>query len=475
MNRPRQILVVDDEDNIRKFLVKSLEREGYEARGVATGKKAMAALESERPDLLVLDVRLPDADGMEILADLRRRDPDLPVIIITAFGEVKMAVEAIQAGASDFVVKPFEYDTLKRSIEKALKILAMKEDMNALKSVWERGQYMGLAGHCPKMQELFRTIKRIGSSSSTTVLVAGETGSGKEVVARTIHENSERRNAPFVAVNCATLDGHLLESELFGHTRGAFTDAKANKPGLFEVADGGTLFLDEIGEMDFHLQAKLLRALEDKTFRRVGGTRDIQVDVRVIAATNVSLEERVKAGRFREDLFYRLSVIPIRVPPLRERGEDVHLLAETFLTRYNHEFSRNVMGFTDGAKDALLAYSWPGNVRELRNVIERMVLLEGSEVIGLSCLPAAIAKSRPREYTTRSSRPPNESFRMAKSRVVEAFERDYLESLLRSCGGNVTQAAQVADMDRSSLQRLFRKHDVSSQSFRKAPEPSTSR
>jgi DNA-binding NtrC family response regulator len=472
MTRPRQILVTDDESNIRKFLAKSLEREGYEARTAATGKEALGALEKERPDLLVLDVQLPDANGMEILADLRRRDPDLPIIIITAYGEIKMAVEAIQAGASDFVVKPFDFDTLHRSIDKALKILDMKENLNALKSVWERGQYMGLIGKSAVMQDLFRTLKRIGTSSSATILVMGETGSGKEVAARAIHENSERKDAPFVAVNCATLDDNLLESELFGHTRGAFTDAKVNKPGLFEVADGGTLFLDEIGEMDLRLQAKLLRALEDKTFRRVGGTRDIHVDVRVIAATNVSLEKKVQEGTFRDDLFYRLSVIPVHVPPLRERGPDVLLLAETFINRYNHEFSRNVLGFTDEAKQALLSYSWPGNVRELRNIIERMLLLEEKEILDFDSLPDAIARSRPRKSVSTGSSPPH-PFRKEKEETVRQFERDYLENLLRNCEGNVTRAAEIAEMDRSSLQRLLRKYHLQARFYRKSLEEAT--
>ena len=270
-------------------------------------------------------------------------------------------------------------------------------------------------------------------------------------------------------LNCATLDDNLLESELFGHTRGAFTDAKTNKPGLFEVADGGTLFLDEIGEMELRLQAKLLRALEDKTFRRVGGTRDIQVDVRVIAATNVPLEKKVEDNSFREDLFYRLSVIPVAVPPLRERGEDVLLLAETFLNRYNHEFSRNVLGFTERAKEALLSYKWPGNVRELRNVIERLLLLEEKEILDFDSLPVAIARSRPKKRPHLDN-VPLEPFRGAKREMVQQFERDYLESLLRSCEGNVTRAAEVAEMDRSSLQRLIRKHGLQARSFRKPGE-----
>jgi DNA-binding NtrC family response regulator len=466
MSRPRLILVVDDEDNIRKFLAKSLQRTGYEVRLAGTGAEACAILDRERPDLVVLDVRLPDANGLEMLTNLRRRDPDLPVIIITAYGEIRMAVEAMREGAFDFVAKPFDFNTLHRGIEKALQIVSMREELTALKSVWERGQYMGLVGQSPVMKELFRTIERIGTSSSTTVLITGETGSGKEVVARAIHEKSERAEAPFVAVNCATLDDHLLESELFGHIRGAFTDAKSNKPGLFEVADRGTLFLDEIAEMDLRLQAKLLRVLEDKTFRRVGGTRDIQVDVRVIAATNVSLEDRVREGRFREDLFYRLSVIPVRVPPLRERGEDVLLLAEVFLKRYTHEFSRNTLGFSPPAKEALGAYRWPGNVRELRNAVERMVLLEEKDIIEVSSLPIPLAKGR-------ASRPaagkeaPLEPFNLVKSRLIEEFEKEYLTHLLRLCEGNVTRAADQAELDRSSLQRLFRKHGLSSQSFRK--------
>ena len=467
----RQILVIDDEENIRKFLRKTLERAGFETRAAGSASEALSSLERERSDLVVLDVRLPDANGLDLMNDIRRMDPDLPIIIITAHGEIKMAVEAMREGAFDFVAKPFDFETIHRSIEKALQMRAMKEELDALKSAWERGQYMGLVGQSNVMKDLFRTIERIGSSASTTILITGETGSGKEMVARAIYEKSDRGSAPFVAINCATLDGHLLESELFGHVRGAFTDAKANKPGLFEVADGGTLFLDEIGVMDQRLQAKLLRVLEDKTFRRVGGTRDIQVDVRVIAATNVSIEKRVSDGEFREDLFYRLSVIPIAVPPLRERGEDVMLLAETFLKRYTHEFSRKVLGFTDQAEEALLAYHWPGNVRELRNVLERTILLEDKEVIDVSSLPVAIGKASP----PRDSFPRGffvEPFKKAKTRVVGHFEREYLEKLLDYCEGNVTQAAAVADMDRSSLQRLFRKHGVLSRNYCKSLESS---
>lgn len=465
MNQSRLILIVDDEENIRKFLARSLQREHYEVRLAGSGAEAQAILEKERPDLMVLDVRLPDANGLEILKELHGREPDLPIIIITAFGEIKMAVEAMRQGAFDFVAKPFDFNTLHRSIEKALQIVGMKEELTALKSVWERGQYLGLVGQSSVMKDLFRTIERIGRSASTTVLITGETGAGKEVVARAIHEKSDRSAAPFVAINCATLDDNLLESELFGHNRGAFTDAKTNKLGLFEVADRGTMFLDEIGEMDMRLQAKLLRVLEDKTFRRVGGTRDIQVDVRVIAATNVSLEDRVREGLFREDLFYRLSVIPVRVPALRERGEDVLLLAETFLKRYNHEFSRNILGFSPEAKQALQNYSWPGNVRELRNVVERTVLLEELQVIEQSSLPLSSRSIR----TPRSSSSPEislEPFQQAKNRTIESFEKEYLEALLKRCRGNVTRAASIAGMERSSLQRLCKKHGLSSLTYR---------
>lgn len=465
LTRPRQVLIVDDEENIRKFLAKSLQREKFEVRAAGNGAEAYHQFEKERPDLVVLDVRLPDTNGIEILRNLRRRDADLPIIIVTAFGEIRLAVEAMREGAFDFVAKPFDFNTLLRSIEKALQILTMKEELTALRSVWERGQYMGLIGQSPIMMDLFRTIERIGKSSSTTILISGETGSGKEVVARAIHEKSERAEAPFVAVNCATLDDHLLESELFGHIRGAFTDAKSNKPGLFEVADHGTLFLDEIAEMDLRLQAKLLRVLEDKTFRRVGGTRDIQVDVRVIAASNVSLMERVRNNRFREDLYYRLSVIPVHVPPLRERGDDVLVLADTFLKRYNHEFSRNIVTFSNDAKEAFLSYHWPGNVRELRNAVERMVLLEDKEIIDKDSLPEGILRAR----KTRAVEISGENigpFVTTKSQFIDSFEKQYLDSLLRACQGNVTRAATVADMDRSSFQRLLRKHSLSSESYR---------
>lgn len=471
MIQPRQILVVDDEANIRKFLKKSLEREGYETRLAGTAEEALESLEKDRPDLLVLDVWLPDANGMDLLSDIRRKDPDLPIIIITAFGEIKMAVEAMRAGAYDFVAKPFDFNTLNRSIENALKISTMRGELHALKTAWERGQYWGLIGRSPVMQELFRQIERIGASSTTTVLIGGETGSGKEVVARAIHQNSDRKDASFVAVNCATLDDHLLESELFGHVRGAFTDAKTNKLGLFEVADGGTLFLDEIGEMELRLQAKLLRVLEDKTFRRVGGTRDISVDVRVIAATNVALEKSVAEGRFREDLFYRLSVIPLRVPPLRVRGQDIMILAEMFLNQYNHEFSRNILGFTDEAKQALMEYDWPGNVRELRNVVERMVLLHEGEIIDVASLPVALGR-RKTPVAKGSKSMTLGPFRTAKDRMVNDFEKQYLDHLLRFCEGNVTHAAEMAEMERSSLQRLLRKHGINSKDFKRIESPS---
>lgn len=466
ITRPRQVLIVDDEENIRKFLAKSLQREKFEVRVAGNGAEAFHQFEKERPDLVVLDVRLPDTNGIEILRNLRRRDPDLPIIIVTAFGEIRMAVEAMREGAFDFVAKPFDFNTLLRSIEKALQILSMKEELTALRSVWERGQYMGLIGQSAVMMDLFRTIERIGKSSSTTILISGETGSGKEVVARTIHEKSERADAPFVAVNCATLDDHLLESELFGHIRGAFTDAKTNKPGLFEVADHGTLFLDEIAEMDLRLQAKLLRVLEDKTFRRVGGTRDIQVDVRVVAASNVSLMERVRNNRFREDLFYRLSVIPVHVPPLRERGDDVMVLADTFLKRYNHEFSRNIVAFSKEVQEAFLAYHWPGNVRELRNAVERMVLLEDKGIIDKDALPEGMLRANKRQ-TVNIKEEAIRPFTETKTHFIDSFEKQYLDTLLKACQGNVTRAATVAEMDRSSFQRLLRKHNLYSDSYRR--------
>ncbi|MCA9427381.1 MAG: sigma-54-dependent Fis family transcriptional regulator, partial [Candidatus Omnitrophica bacterium] len=439
MKRPRQILVVDDEANIRKFLKKSLERDGYEVRLAGTGEEALTSLEDERPDLLVLDVWLPDANGMDLLSDIRRTDPDLPIIIITAFGEIKMAVEAIKAGASDFVVKPFDFVTIQRSIEKALKILEMREDLDALKSVWERGQYMGLIGQSPVMKDLFRTLKRIGTSSSTTVLITGETGAGKEVAARAIHQNSERNNKAFVAVNCATLDDQLLESELFGHTRGAFTDAKANKPGLFEVADGGTLFLDEIGETSPAFQVKLLRVLQEGELERVGGGESLKIDVRIVAATNRDLREAIAEGRFREDFYYRLNVFSLEVSALKERRDDIPLLVDHFLRRFSLELGKEVVEVDDEVMGILLNYEWPGNVRELENTIERAVVLAEGDSITRDELPPHLLQ------TVSSETPlpiPRSTVEGSLIERTDRLESDLIQGALERFRWNKTKAAE---------------------------------
>jgi len=378
-----RVLIVEDEKLIRWSLRQKFEAAGYEIAESDNGGSALKALEAESFDLIMLDYKLPEMTGLDILRKVREVDADVVVIMMTAFSTIESAVEAIKLGAYDYVTKPFDMDELLRTVEKALETTQLRREVRELRRHLQHEYGMErIIGRHPCMLELFEVIRRVAGSGASTVFLRGDSGTGKDLVARVIHYNSDRAPRPFMNITCTALSETLLESELFGHEKGAFTDAKAAKPGLFELADGGTIFLDEVGDMPPGLQAKLLRFLEERTFRRVGGTKEVSVDVRVIAATNRNIDQAIQDGKFRSDLMFRLNVIPIYLPPLRERGDDVTLLTKHFVAQLAQEFRKPITRIDERVFEKLSSYAWPGNVRELRNVIERAVLLSGGDSLG---------------------------------------------------------------------------------------------
>ncbi len=440
------ILIVDDEAFLRDQLGRILEEEGYAVQGVGTGAEAQAAFEAEPPDLVLLDLNLPDRHGIEVLRDLKARDPDLLVIVITGYGSVESAVESLKLGAYDYVKKPFKADAIKLIVRLALETQTLRRRVRVLRER-ELGPGGPVIAESPAMREVLRQAEDVAAHPDTTVLITGESGTGKEVVARLIHNLSPRAQAPFLEVNCAAIPGSLLESELFGHEPGAFTDARRPKEGLLEAADGGTVFLDEVGDMDPGLQAKLLRFLETRRFRRVGGVREARVDVRVIAATNRDLREAIRERGFREDLYYRLNVFPIHVPPLRERPEDVLPLAQHFLEEFARRFHRPVSAISPEAQARLRAYPWPGNVREVRNLMERLAITCRGRQLGPEDLPPEIRGD--------AAAGPGRWVLPAEGCDLEALERDLARCLigqaLERTGGNVSQAARLLGLPRGTL------------------------
>jgi len=386
------ILVVEDQDSIRHFVVKALEDEGHAVTGVGTVREARVALERDMPDLAFLDLKLPDGNGLELLREIKRVQPEVAVVLMTAFGELDTAVEAMSAGAFWFMKKPFEQEELLALAARALESQKQWLELRRLRNQAFSDEDF-LHSSSPAMQETYAIAEQVARGDTTSVLIEGESGTGKEYFANLIHRMSARHAQPFVEINCAAIPSELLESELFGHEKGAFTDARAQKLGLMEMANGGTLFLDEIGELAPMLQVKLLRVLERRTFRRVGGTKDIAVNLRVISATNQDLEKMVREGGFREDLYYRLKVVPLLVPPLRDRREDILPLTRLFLERFAKQFKKPFRGIADSAERVLTDYAWPGNIRELKNLMERTVLLEKAEVLEAHHLKLS---SRPR-------------------------------------------------------------------------------
>ncbi len=452
-----KVLVVDDEQLIRWSLEKNLTKQGYEVVPEATGEDALKRLSEEDFDLMLLDLRLPGMDGLEVLRKIRERDKALVVIVITAHGVVDTAVEAMRLGAFDYIEKPFNFDQLALSIRKGTETVGLRKEVTRLQAQQEESHGGRIIGGSDKIREVIRLIDKVAASEATTVLIQGESGTGKDLVARAIHYRSDRRGKPYMALNCTAVPETLLESELMGHEKGAFTDARQTKKGLFEVAAGGTLFLDEIGDMKLTMQAKILRVVEDKTFRRVGGIRDIRVDLRLIASTNRVLEEAVREGAFREDLYYRLKVVLIVLPPLREHKDDIPLLVDHFIEQFRKEFRRQINRVSGAALECLMKYDWPGNVRELKNVLERAIILESEDVILADHLPPEVQEadgSAPAKGTS--------GFRLPPGGIsLQEMEMGLVAQALETAGGNQMQAARLLGLSRDALRRRIKKFSLS--------------
>jgi len=455
-----KILVVDDERSIRFSLSELLEGEGHAVREAEHAPAALAALEGDPADLVVSDLSMPAMDGMQLLEEVRARHPETLFVLMTAYGDERTAVRALREGAYDYVPKPFDNEEIRALVRRAREVLALRAENRRLREELA-GEFRGLIGDSPGMREVYRLVRR-AAPTDVTVLVTGESGTGKELVARAVHEESRRARGPFVALNCSALPGELVESELFGHLRGAFTGADRDREGLFEAADGGTLFLDEIGDLAVPAQAKLLRALEERQVLRVGATRPTAVDVRVVAATHRPLERLVAEGGFRQDLLFRLQVIQVQIPPLRERRDDIPALAVHFVRHFAERYGRPVREIDPGARRALLAYDWPGNVRELRNVVERAVVLAEGESLEAADLPPAVAGS------TAPLRPADAAladlpFAEARARALDAFDRSFLGAALERHGRNVSRTARALEMHRQSLQKKLRQLGISAE------------
>jgi two-component system response regulator AtoC len=465
----QKIMIVDDERLVRWSLRQKCEEWGYNVIEADAGEPALKLAQHESPDLVLLDVRMPDLTGIEVLDQLKKNDDARAVIMITADPQLDDVKAALKLGAYDFVGKPVDFDELRVTIKNALEATSLRAEVQTLRGeVRREAGYNSVVSVSPKMTELMNFIRKVASSEATTILIQGESGTGKDLIAKAIHYESSRQEKPFVAINCSAIPETLMEAELFGHEKGAFTDAKQMKKGLFEAADGGTLFLDEIGELSPLLQAKLLRVLEDQVIRRVGGIKDMQVDVRVIAASNRDLEKAVREGQFRQDLYYRLAIIAIFIPPLRDRKEDILPLVDFFIDRYNRRFKKSIRGVTDDTRRLILSHNWPGNVRELKNTIERGMILEDEPFLRPVYLPFSVGESGGRTVFERTS-PADGGQTLPNGRTLprlyipeggtslEEVEHAMVELAMRQSNGNQTHAAKLLDISRDALRYKLKK------------------
>ncbi len=471
------ILIIDDEPDILLVMSANLRKEGYEVETAEDGVEAIRKMEGRDFDAVIVDHQMPRLSGMELLDRLRRgplagpHKNDIPVIVVTAYGTIEMAVQAMKNGAYSYLTKPIQYEDLSLQIKNAVERRRLSREVENLRQeVVERYQFGNILGRNPQMQEIFHLIRTVAETDAT-ILIHGESGTGKELIARAIHYNSRRKDRPFVVVSCSALPETLLESELFGHEKGAFTGAIRQRIGRFEMADGGTVFLDEIGEMSMPVQLKLLRVLQEREFERVGGNQTVKVDVRVIAATHRDLQRAMSERLFREDLFYRLNVVPIKLPPVRERRDDIPLLAAHFLKKFSEKNQKRITSIAPEALSALMRYSYPGNVRELENIIERAVIMEKSDTLSRVDLTRARVSGK---FDTPLLTGDNiEPFRKTKTDVVEQFEKEYFLRLLKMYQGNMSQAARHAGINIKNLHEKMARYGLKKEEFKQPKSEST--
>jgi DNA-binding NtrC family response regulator len=450
------ILIVDDDGVMQETLSGVLKKRGYETFSVGSGNEALSMIKKNIIDLILLDMKLPDIDGLEVLKKIKEFDTEILVIMMTAFSDVQTAVSAMKSGAYDYINKPFELDELKLLIDKGLETKSLINEVRRLhRQQKENYQNSHIYGVSPQIHYVKELIGMISKTHKTSVLIQGESGTGKELAANAIHYNSHRSDKPLMKINCSAIPDSLLESELFGYEKGAFTDAKNTKKGLFELADGGTVFLDEIGDMNPFLQSKILRVLESQTFMRVGGEREIKVEIRIIAATNKDLEAMVKEGFFRKDLYYRLKVMVVEMPPLRDRLEDILLLSNLFIEENNKEYTKNIKGFSEEAKKLMTQYSWPGNVRELRNVIERAMILTDQEVITPKHLPFELKQSEKALGDTEF-----QISEVTSDMSLENMEKMHLSKVLKRLEWNKSKASKILGISRATLRAKIRRYSL---------------
>jgi len=455
------ILVVDDERLVRWSLQQKLEQWGYHVSLAEDGATALARIQLDNPDLITLDVKLPDMTGIAVLSELRNRNVHVPVVVITAFGVVDDAVRSLKLGAYDFIEKPINFEKLENSIRNALETRRLRTEVARTQEI-QRSEFsvsriVGVSQHILEVREL---IKKLAGSEASTILIQGESGTGKDLVAHAIHYESSRRDRPFFAINCAAIPEALIESELFGHEKGAFTDAQSLKRGMFEMADGGTLFLDEVSEMTLGMQAKLLRVLEGQAFRRVGGVKNINVDVRVIVASNRNLEEAVRASRFRQDLYFRLAIIPLTLLPLRDHKDDIQPLLEHFIQHYNQKFRKAIQGLTKEAEELLQNYDWPGNVRELRNAIERVMILAESNRVAVKHLPIRISEGGALPIPMSEFAANGVIALPSGGLSLYDVERELIRQALEQARGNKTMASKLLRITRDTLRYKVKKYKL---------------